>query len=220
MFALDIKERAEGESAGALRTRGFVPAVLYGPKEDSTAIAVDARLLERVWKEAGQTSIVTLKGAGEDKDTLIYDMQVHPVTGRLLHADFYVLEKGKKIKIAVPLEFKGEAPAEKAGHIIVKALHEIEIEVAPQELPHTLPVDLSRLENVGDHILASQVPIPPSAALIGSGDDTIVSVTAYVEEKLEEPPAPIEVAPATEQAAPAPAGEGEAAAKSAEEKAE
>jgi len=52
---------------------------------------------------------------GEDKDALIHDVQFHPVTGRLLHADFYVLEKGKKIKISVPLEFEGAAPAEKAA---------------------------------------------------------------------------------------------------------
>jgi len=74
-----------------------VPAVFYGPKEASTAISVDARKLAHVWREAGETTIVTLKGLGEDKDTLIHDAQFHPVNGQLLHADFYVLEKGKKI---------------------------------------------------------------------------------------------------------------------------
>ena len=114
-----------------------------------------------------------------------------------------MLEKGKKIRISVPLEFVGEAPAEKLGHIISKAVHEIEIEVAPSELPHNLPVDISTLENVGDHILASQIPIPPSATLITHGDETVVSVAAFVEEKIEAAaPAPVEVAVATEQAAP------------------
>lgn len=203
MLALEVKQRGVGESAESVRARGFVPAVFYGPKEDATAIAINARTLEHVWKEAGQSSIVTLKGAGSDKDTLIYDVQVHPVTGRLLHADFYVLEKGKKIQISVPLEFTGESPAEKAGHIIVKTLHEIKIDVAPTELPHNLPVDMSRLENVGDHITASQIPLPPSAKLITHGDETVVSVTAFVEEKIEETaPAPIEIPPATEQSTP------------------
>lgn len=203
MLVLEVEPREAARSPQSLRENGFVPAVFYGPKEPSTAIAVDARKLEHVWKEAGQTSIVTLQGAGDDKDTLIRDVQLHPVTGRMLHADFYVLEKGKKIRIEVPLKFTGEAPAEKAGHIIVKALHEIEIEVAPVELPHSLPVDMSKLESVGDHILASQVPLPPSASLITKGDETVVSVTAFVEEKIEETaPAPVEVAVATEQTAP------------------
>ena len=189
MLALEVKPRGK-ESAEMLRKSGTVPAVFYGPKEESTAIAIDARKLEHVWKEAGETTIVTLKGIGEDKDTLIHDVQFHPVTSSLLHADFYVLEKGKKITIKVPLEFTGAAPAEKAGHIIVKAMHEVEIEVAPAELPHHLAVDLTKLATVGDHITASQIELPPSAALITSGDEIVASVTEFKEEKVELTPAP------------------------------
>ena len=146
MLALEITARLAGKSPENLRKAGVVPAVFYGPKEGSTAISIEARKLERVWKEAGETTIITLKGIGEDKDTLIHDVQFHPVTGVLLHADFYVLEKGKKITINIPLEFEGAAPAEKAGHIITKVMHEIEIEVAPQELPQHLVVDLTKPE--------------------------------------------------------------------------
>jgi large subunit ribosomal protein L25 len=190
MLTLEVKERAEGTSAGELRDSGFVPAVVYGAKEASRSLAINGKQLEHTWKTAGHTSLVRLSGAGEEKDTLIKDVQFHPVTGRILHADFYVLEKGKKVEIAVPLEFMGEAPAEKAGHILVKALHEIEIAVEPQDLPHSLPVDISILKEVGDHISASQIPLPKSATLMTSGDETIVAVTAFVEEKEPEPTAP------------------------------
>jgi large subunit ribosomal protein L25 len=211
MLTLDIQVRDSKESTETLRARGDVPAVFYGPKEASTAVAISARKLESIWKQAGETTIITLKGAGEDKDTLIKDVQFHPVTGAVLHADFYVLEKGKKIQISIPLEFTGVAPAEKAGHIVVKALHEIEIEVAPQELPHSLPVDMSVLENVGDHVMASQIPLPASAELITDPEEIVVSITAFVEEK-EEEAAPVEgaaegAAPAEGEAAPAAEGE-------------
>jgi len=189
MLTLEVKERGK-ESADDLRKEGAVPAVFYGPKEKSTAVAIDARKLEHVWKEAGETTIITLKGVGEDKDTLIHDAQFHPVTGKLLHADFYVLEKGKKIKIKVPLEFTGAAPAEKQGHIIVKALHEVEIEVEPRELPHHLSVDLTALTDLGTHITASQIPLPSSAALITHAEEIVASVTAFVEEKEEITPPP------------------------------
>src|SRR3990167_5789885 len=128
---LEVSPRDSKESAELLREKGSVPAVFYGPKEASTPVAINGRKLASIWKEAGETTIITLTGAGEDKDTLIRDVQTHPVTGALLHADFYVLEKGKKITINIPLEFEGIAPAEKAGHVISKALHEIEIEVTP-----------------------------------------------------------------------------------------
>lgn len=206
---LEVSARDSKESTETLRSRGAVPAVLYGPKEPSTAIAIDARKLSSVWKAAGETTIITLKGAGDDKDTLIRDVQFHPVSGALLHADFYVLEKGKKISINIPLEFVGHAPAEKAGHIISKALHEVEIEVAPAELPHNLPVDLSKLENVGDHITAADIPLPSSASLITDGEEIVASVTEFKEEKEERPETPAEGAPA-DAAAPEAAAEGEA----------
>ena len=190
MLTLQVEARTKADSADILRKRGVVPAVFYGPKEAATSIAIDARRLQHVWKEAGETTIVTLKGLGEDKDTLIHDAQFHPVTGKLLHADFYVLEKGKKIKISVPLVFEGVAPAEKSGHIVVKALHEVEIEVAPAELPHHLAIDLTGLVNVGDHITAAQIKLPPSATLITHGEEIVASVTEFKEEKEEITPAP------------------------------
>lgn len=214
MLALEIKPREANESTDALRKRGAMPAVLYGPKEAATAISIDAPKFERMWREAGETTVITLRGVGEEKETLIHDVQFHPVTSVPIHADFYVLEKGKKIRINVPLVFAGSAPAEKAGHIVVKALHEIEIEVAPAELPHNLPVDISTLENVGDRITAGQIVLPASATLLTHANEIVASVTEFKEEKIEEPapaaaaegtPAAGEAAVADATAQPAPA---------------
>lgn len=197
-----MKERNPKESGETLRAQGIMPAVLYGPKEHAQPIAINLQQFEHLFKTAGETTIIKLKGVGDEKDSLIHDVQFHPVTDTPLHADFYVLEKGKKVNLNIPLEFVGQAPAEKAGHIIVKALHEVEIEVAPAELPQHLAIDLSKLENVGDHILASEIPLPPSAELKTSADEIVVSVTAFVEEK-EEVPAPVaEVAPAEGETPP------------------
>jgi len=211
ILTLDVKPRDSKESKDALRKSGTIPAVFYGPKEGATPIAINARSLENIWKAAGETTIITLRGAGEEKDTLIKDVQVDPVTGALVHADFYVLEKGKKITLNIPLEFVGQAPAEKAGHILVKALHEIEIEVAPAEIPHNLTIDLSKLENVGDHVTAGDIALPPSATLLTHAEEIVASITAFHEEKQEAAPAPeaaadAAAAPAAEEA-PAPAEE-------------
>ncbi len=183
MLELEIKPRDSKESNDDLRSSGRIPAVLYGPKEAATPIAIDAKVFGKLFKDAGETTIIKLKGLGEEKDTLIHDVQRHPVTDLPLHADFYVLEKGKKIEISIPLEFVGQAPAEKAGHIVVKALHEVEIEVSPAELPQHLEVDISTLENVGDHLTAAQIKLPPSAELKTDPEEIVVSVTAFVEEK-------------------------------------
>lgn len=207
MLTLDVKVRDDKDSADVLRKQGIVPAVFYGPKERSTPIAIDARCLERIWKEAGETTIVTLKGVGENKDTLIHDAQFHPVTGKLLHVDFYVLEKGKKVRIKVPLEFVGAAPAEKAGHIVVKALHEVEIEVASHELPHRLVVEVGKLEKVGDHIVARDIALPESAALLTAPDEVVASVKEFKEEPIGAALAP-ETVIIGEEKAQAPEGAG------------
>jgi large subunit ribosomal protein L25 len=196
MVELSVTARNVADSSEALRAQGLIPAVFYGPKQASTPVSIDERKLEKVWKEAGETTIVKLSGVGEDMDALFHDVQLHPVTGRMLHADFYVLEKGKKVRISVPLEFDGQAPAEKLGHIIVKAMHELEIEVAPAELPHHLIVDLAMLTDVGTHILASDVKLPVSAELITDAEEIVASVTEFVEEDLNAPVAPVtEAAP-------------------------
>lgn len=202
MLTLAVTPRAEMDS-DALRAAGSMPAVFYGPKEPAHAVTIDTKQFEKVWKEAGETTLVQLNGVDGTKDTLIKDVQFHPVTGKPLHADFYVLEKGKKVELMIPLEFAGVAPAEKAGHIISKALHEIEIEVAPHEIPHELVIDLSSLVNVGDHITVSQIVLPASAELKTGGDEIVVSVTEFVEEKVEEPVAAEGAAPAEGTAAPA-----------------
>lgn len=190
MLVLDVKVRNDGESAEQLRARGTVPAVLYGPKESPIPIAVDELKLARVWKEAGETTVVTLRGIGEEKETLIYDAQFHPVTGRILHVDFYALEKGKKVTIKIPLEFVGIALAEKAGHVVVKTLHDIEIEVAPHKLPHSLTVDLSKLESAGDHIVAADILLPADATLVTNPSEIVASVKEFREEPSEIAPPP------------------------------
>lgn len=200
MVTLSVSPRGD-KTNDDLRAAGVVPGVFYGPKEAATQIAVNALELQKIWKEAGETTIVRLAGVGDEKDALFKDVQFHPVSGQMLHVDFYVIEKGKKVEISVPLHFDGVSPAEKAGHILVKALHEIEIEVAPAELPHHLVVDVSTLVNVGDHILAKDIKLPPSAELKIDADEIVASVTEVVEEKEEAPAAPAaEAAPAAPEA--------------------
>ncbi len=198
-MTLEVSVRDQKQSPEELREAGLLPAVVYGSKHESTAIAVPRAVFEKLFRQAGETTVVTLTGLGEKAETLIHDVQFHPVTGVVLHADFYALAKGQKVTLNIPLEFTGVPPAEKLGHIVVKALHEIEIEVAPAELPHSLPVDISKLENVGDHIIASEVTLPPSARLITNADEILVSITEFKEEKADT----TFVAPIVEGAVPA-----------------
>src|SRR3989344_3595382 len=136
---LQVRIRQGKKTLKELRKGKEMPAVFYGPKEESTPIAVKLDAFKKVWKDAGESTVVELKGEGIDKEALIYDVDIDTVNGEQSHADFYVMEKGKKVEVAVPLEFIGVSPAVKdLGGVLVKVMHEIEISVLPKDLPHSL----------------------------------------------------------------------------------
>ncbi|HXK40161.1 MAG TPA: 50S ribosomal protein L25 [Candidatus Paceibacterota bacterium] len=187
MTTLEIEARDTKKSLDALRGEGKIPAVLYGPKEPTASVAVDAKIFGKVFKEAGESTVVTLEGLGEAKDAMIHEVAYHPVTGKALHVDFYVIEKGKKVQTHVPLQFTGEAPAVKnLGGTLMKIMHEIEIEAMPKDLPHEIVVDISVLETFDSHITLADLRLPPGVTALGQPEDTIASIAEPKEEE-EEP---------------------------------
>src|ERR1017187_4770252 len=116
-------ERREGAKNEDIRSAGKMPAVFYGPKEESTSVSVVAKEFKKVWKQAGESSVIILKEGAKEHEALIYAVDVHPLSGEPRHADFYVIEKGKKVKVRVPLTFSGVSPAVKdKGAILIKVL--------------------------------------------------------------------------------------------------
>ena len=112
MFTLSLEKRDQpGKGLETARVSGKLPVVIYGPKEPSASFFANTVQFKKVYGAAGESSIITLQVDGDEKDALIHDVSAHPVTGEPIHADFYVIEKGKKIQVKVPLEFIGVAPA-------------------------------------------------------------------------------------------------------------
>ncbi len=181
---LQVRKRAGKKSLKELRGGSEMPAVFYGPKEESTPIAINVDEFKKLWDTAGESTVIELKGDGIDVEALIHEVHVHPVTGKPQHADFYVMEKGKKVSVKVPLEFIGTAPAVKElGGVLVKALHEIEIEVLPKDLPHEIEVDVSILTDFEKSIHAKDIAIPEGAELVTDPEETVALVNEAKEEE-------------------------------------
>src|SRR3990167_5559704 len=165
MFKLDIKKRGV-ESSSALRDRGEIPAVYYGRKEKTTPISVSRTEFIKIWKKAGESSIVSLSDGPETHDSLIKDVDVDPVTGVARHADFYVIEKGKKLEVDIPINYLGISPAVKdLGGILIKVMHELKIEAE-----------------------AKDVKLPQGVELVTGPDEVVALISKPVEEKVEEAP--------------------------------
>lgn len=189
MITLNVEKRDLKVSLSEIRKAGKMPAVFYGKKEQSTPIMLPLAVFEKTLKEAGESTILHLDGEGIDVDVLIHDVDLDPVTDKPRHADFYAIEKGKKLHIQVPIEFVGVAPAVKdLGGILVKVAHEIDIEALPKDLPHNIEVDISKLATFDDVITAGEIKMPEGVTLKAKPEEIIASVYEPKDEVVEETP--------------------------------
>lgn len=186
MITLTAEKRDIKTDVGVLRKAGKIPAVFYGPKEKSTSITVSTMDFIKVFRKAGESSVVVLKEGGNEHETLIYDVDIHPTTGAPRHADFYVIEKGKKVKVHVPLVYEGVSGAVKdKGGILIKVIRELEIEATPKDLPHELKVDISALAELTSVIMAKDIKLPSGITLIANPEEIVASI-AEAKEEVEE----------------------------------
>jgi large subunit ribosomal protein L25 len=189
MINLTVEKRETTTSLDDIRAKGFIPAVFYGHKQPSTSISIKEVDFLKAWKQAGESSVINLTGNDIDLEVLIQDVDLDPVTDKVRHADFYVIEKGKKVTVNVPIEFVGVAPAVKdLGGILVKVAHELEIEAMPKDLPHNLTADVSTLATFDDVVLAKDITLPAGVTLIASPEEVVASVAKAVEEVVEAAP--------------------------------
>ncbi len=177
-----------GKKLKTAREGGKLPVVAYGHKDVATPLFVNSVDFQKVFKKAGESTVITLEVAGGDKDVLIHEVVVHPVSGEPVHADFYVIEKGKVLQVKVPLEFAGVSEAVKSlGGILVKVVHELEIEALPKDLPHGITVDISALATLESQVLVQDLKLPAGVKALAKPEDVVASITVAQEEKEETP---------------------------------
>ena len=179
MPEISAKMRSEiGKHLYSLRQEGVLPAVLYGPGVESMPLAVAKRDFEKVLREAGETSLVTVNvEGGKAYNVLIHDVAKDPMTLKPIHADFYAVRMDKPIEAKIPLIFTGEAPAVKnEGGILVKVLHELEVKALPKDLPHEISVDISGLEKVDDKFHVQDLALPSGVTTAVAADEVVALI--------------------------------------------
>lgn len=194
MFIIKANKRDKTNKMDTLRKGGEIPAVFYGAGKETTSISVPLVEFKKVWRDAGESSAVKIEMLGGNIDVLIHEVQVDPVTSEPTHVDFLAIDMKKKIRVNVPLVFEGISDAVKTGvGNLVKVMHEFEIEALPNDLPHNLVVDISKLKTLDDQVFVSDVKVPAGVLVINEPTEVVVSVVEQVEEK-EEVAAPVDLA--------------------------
>lgn len=186
MLQLTAQTRDMKQTVASFRKKGLLAGVFYGHKEKSTPVLLDKAEFVKVLREAGESTVVTLKTDNGGVEVLIHEVSFDPVRGEPIHVDFYVPEKGKTVSVEIPLEFVGVSAAVKdlAG-TLVKVLHGIEVEALPKDLPHDIKVDISALRDLESQIIASELSLPPGVTLVTDPDEVVAAISVAVEEKEE-----------------------------------
>lgn len=185
---ITLKAILKTKTNEALRAEGFIPAVYYGAGIPSTAVAVNEIEFMKAYRETGETGTISIKTDKETVSTLIHDIQKDPVKGTPLHIDFLVIDMKKPIEVAIPLEFTGTAEAEKGGlGVLVKTLHEVEVRALPDNLPHSIEVDVTSLSTLESTITAADLALPKGVELVTERDSVIASMTSFSAEEVDTP---------------------------------
>ena len=208
-------EKRNGGTKGdirALRRDGRVPGVMYGPKRESTPVTVSAAELRARVSAASRQRLIKIKSSAADlneRHVIIKQIQRAPVSGDILHADFYEVDLKQRIRVGVALKFTGRAKGVADGGILQPLVRQVEVECLPLEIPESIEVDVAEL-GIHDVIHVSALKVAGNYKPIFDQDFAIVSVLPPTVEEAPTPAAavaeegaPVEGAPAEGAAAPA-----------------
>ena len=176
----------EGKSSSRqLRRTGSIPAVIYGGEKEPIRISILEKDIAKASEIPGfATQILNINIGGDDQNVIVKELQRHPATQRVLHADLQRVNPDTKISISVPVRFLNEdncIGVKMHGGAISRLINNIDITCLASNLPEYLEVDLAELD-VGDSVFLSALDLPegveiPSLALGEDRDQAVVSVT-------------------------------------------
>jgi len=197
-----------------LRTKGLIPAILYGGKDPNTKISIEKKSVKNILNsESFLSTVIELDIDGKKQKVLPREAAYHVVSDEPIHIDFMRIVAGSKIIIEIPVQFKNhpDSPGLKRGGVLNIVRRKVELKCPADKIPDDIVVDLTG-SDIGTSIKISSVKLPENVTpTIVDRDFVIATVAAPT--IVKEPEKPVEETPAE-------GAEGEAAATTGEESAE
>ena len=207
-----VRKSVGNGPARVLRRAGQIPAVLYGRKIEPVLLSVNTKDLEQVLKTGGFgqliLNLVIQNGKKVTKSAMIKELQTHPVSGNLIHIDFYEVDMKRQIKVMVPVFTTGKSVGIEEGGLLNIVRRELEVYCLPGDIPEAVEIDISEL-GIGDSIHLEDLPLGENVEVATDVNYTVVTVLSpkVEEEVVEEEEEELEGA---EEGAEGEAGETEA----------
>jgi large subunit ribosomal protein L25 len=216
-FGADPRGTQGKGASRRLRHAGKVPAILYGGPSGPQSLVLDQQnLLTMIESEKFYSTIVRINVDGKPQEAIVKDVQMHPSRHQVVHVDLQRVDENERIRLRLPIHFKGEAAApgvKSQGGIVSHMRADVEIVCLPKDLPEFLELDLSNM-NLNDTLFLADIPLPPGVVVpeLGHGRNSPV-VSIHAPRAAEPEPVPEAAAaavPGAEGAVAAPAAAGAA----------
>lgn len=195
IFVVNAEKRLDfGKNASRrLRKEGQIPAILYGEGALNVPLTVSKKDIIAILKsETKENTLFKVAVDTEQKDAMIRELQLNPVTDEILHADFIQIAMDKMVRISVPVELEGEAVGIKVeGGFVDFITRELEIECLPGNIPENIPVDISGL-HLHQSLKVSEISPPAGVKFLSDPGTVLVLIgvphkeEVVAEEKEEE----------------------------------
>ena len=200
MFELKAQKRdIFGKNVKNLLNQGTIPAEVYGSGKENIHVSILASEFKTIFGQAGESSIINLTIDGKTYPVLVHDVQKDSLGNNFIHIDFYQVRMDKKITTHVPLHFEGEAPAVKEkGGVLVKSVEKLEVEALPADLPSSLTVGLSSLDDLHKSVHIKDISVPSGVRILADPETVVATITEKVQEEVEVKEEVIEGAPVPE----------------------
>jgi large subunit ribosomal protein L25 len=151
-----LRENVGKKDAKRLRREGNVPCVVYGGKEQVQFFTSEKSFKDIVFTP--DACIVQLKIGGKKKEAVLQDIQYHPVTDSIIHADFLEVFPDKPVKMAIPIKITGDSPGVIAGGKMLIKRRRLNVLALPEQLPAEIIIDISKLE-IGDSFVIGEIEL-------------------------------------------------------------
>jgi large subunit ribosomal protein L25 len=187
-LSIETREKLGTTGAAALRRHGKIPAVVYGHGTAAQNIAIDARAFNDILHHGGRNSIITLTDGGKKGETaLVRELQIDPVSRRIIHADLLRVSADEAVTVELPVVTVGAARGvRESGGVMDVLNHTLEIEGPANRIPEHLEVDVTEL-GIHEHINAGDVKLPNGFTMVTPSDTVVVAIEpSRTERELEE----------------------------------
>lgn len=164
-----------------LRNTGYVPAIVYGFKTESTPIAVNEKELEKTIRTEGRNAILSLDVDGKKVNAVLKEVQKEPLKGKLIHLDFLAVSMRQELEVEVPVVAAGTSVGVKEGGVLQQPNRELKLTVKPSDIPENIEVDITELA-IGDTLTVGDIRDKVDFTIVDEDDVVLVTVSAPVSE--------------------------------------